>query len=242
MDWKMVAAGGVIALVAGSLVHTGLQHRFVEMRRRYVDVLRAIRAPMLPIALVAVAMVIAVSGLLMQVPILRWGWWQAIGGSGNVVVGQSEYPGIGWRIAAFAIPLAVVLLLPALALFEENSYRRGSESETWAERLRRQLMFGLMHLAAGIPIAIGLALTVAGLMFMWAYLREFNRLGAPEPPSLVLAHTAAGAQGYLTSDREARDARRQAQDVAVNHAAALHTVYNALLLIPFVAVLAVSVL
>lgn len=70
-----------------------------------------------------------------------------------------------------------VLCAPMLAHWEEQQYRRRSELQSGADRFLRQLRFGLAHLVMGIPVGFALALTVAGLGFMRAYLGGGGRAG-----------------------------------------------------------------
>jgi hypothetical protein len=140
------------------------------------------------------ACVLVVSFALIQLPVLSWGWWTALGGEGNPVTGGSTQT----RGTAFewAIPIAfLVLLLPALPLFalaEERMFRMGAENWSWRRRVRRTVEFGLIHAVIGIPIGIALALSCGGAYFMIVYLREFRRSGLPTVATIesTRAHTA----------------------------------------------------
>lgn len=54
-------------------------------------------------------------------------------------------------------------------LGEEELFRDGTRN--WRHVLPRSLVFGLMHLLPGVPIAAALALTIAGLWFTRQYFR-----------------------------------------------------------------------
>src|SRR5436190_9397932 len=130
-----------------------------------------------PLVLIAV---LVVASVLLLIPPLRIGWWTALGGTGNVVVGStSRTKGtfLVWLIPA----MFIVLLLPALPLFaerEELIFRRGAEDWSTGRRAWQGLSFGLVHLIMGIPIAVALALSLGGWYFTWAYLRGYRKSGS----------------------------------------------------------------
>jgi hypothetical protein len=143
---------------------------------------------------IVLACVLVVSFALIQLPVLSWGWWTALGGEGNPVTGgstQTQGTAFEW-----AIPIAfLVLLLPALPLFalaEERMFRMGAETWSWPRRVRRTVEFGLIHAIIGIPIGIALALSCGGAYFMIVYLREFRRTGLSTDATIesTRAHTA----------------------------------------------------
>ena len=130
-----------------------------------------------PVVLVAVA---SASLVLLQVPGLDWGWWSALGGLGNPVVGATDRT-VGTPLE-WALPLAfVALLLPALPLFaeaEERIFRAGAETWSWPRRLARAVVgFGLVHAVVGVPIGVALALSIGGAYFLAVYLRTARRAG-----------------------------------------------------------------
>lgn len=144
-----------------------------DIRQRTFLIVRGIRLRhVLPVPLVLAA-VLAVAQLLWFVPPLRWGWWTAIGGIGNPVLGTTERNQD--TALAWIIPLAfVLLLLPALPLFaeaEERRFRAGAETWSTRQRIWRGVQFGSMHAVIGIPIAVALALSVGGWWFTYRYLK-----------------------------------------------------------------------
>ena len=143
---------------------------------------------------IVLACVLVVSFALIQLPVLSWGWWTALGGEGNPVTGgstQTQGTAFEW-----AIPIVfLVLLLPALPLFalaEERMFRMGAETWSWPRRVRRTVEFGLIHAIIGIPIGIALALSCGGAYLMIVYLREFRRTGLRTDATIesTRAHTA----------------------------------------------------
>ena len=146
-----------------------------------------------PVPLVLTA-VVAVASLLLLVPGLDWGWWTALGGSGNPVTGGTEQTvGTIWE---WLVPLVFVsLLIPALPLFayaEELLFRRGSEHWTNRRRVLKTVQFGLLHAVIGVPIGVALALSIGGAYFMTVYLRSYARNGSVTEATLESsrAHTA----------------------------------------------------
>ena len=80
-------------------------------------------------AIPIVALIVATAGLLIQLPVLSFGWWSAIGGEGNPVVGVSDRD-LG--IAPVVIPLFFIGLLmgmPLLVAREEWVFRAAPRSE-----------------------------------------------------------------------------------------------------------------
>lgn len=75
---------------------------------------------MVPTGIADLVVVFLVLGALMVAsPVLRFGWWHLLGGAGNVLLGQTNYSGVWWRVAKFALPLALLLVIPILAHGEE---------------------------------------------------------------------------------------------------------------------------
>ena len=139
---------------------------------------------------------------LLFVPVLRWGWWSAIGGDGNPVFGESSTTmGTFW---AWLIPLVfmalVLLALPLFANAEERMFRMGAQDWSRRQRVVKVLQFGLIHAIIGIPIGVALALSVGGAYFMAVYLRSYARTGSTTEATLesTRAHTAYNASIIVT--------------------------------------------
>ena len=150
--------------------------------------------PPIPVLCVVVVAVI----VLVQIPLLSFGWWSALGGVGNPVTGNTE------RTAGTAlewlIPLCfIVLLVPALPLFaeaEERIFRLGSERRTQWQRFVKGIQFGLVHALIGIPIGAALALSIGGWYFTWWYLWGYRRTA--DPGAAMLESTRAHLAYNLT--------------------------------------------
>lgn len=181
--------------VVGVRLFNGLRYsRRPEARRLIVDVARGIRwRHIWPIPFVLGAIILVATGLL-QVPGLDWGWWSALGGSGNPVFGSStSTTGTVWEWLIPAVFLC--LLIPALPLFahaEERMFRSGAEAWSRGRRALRVVQFGLIHALIGIPIGAALALSIGGAYFMAVYLRAFGQTHGGDQATLesTRAHTA----------------------------------------------------
>jgi hypothetical protein len=154
-----------------------------------------------PVPLVLAGVLLVAIPLLM-VPPLRWGWWSALGGSGNPIFGSSTTTsGTVW---AWLIPLLfmalVVLALPLFANAEERMFRSGAQRWSPRKRVLKVLQFGAIHALIGIPIAVALALSVGGAYFMAVYLRAYALTGSTEQATLesTRAHTAYNALIIIT--------------------------------------------
>ncbi len=141
--------------------------------------------------------VLLVAVPLMMVPVLRWGWWSALGGDGNPVFGSST--ATTGTVGEWLIPLVfmtlVVAALPLFANAEERMFRTGAQYWSPRRRALKVLQFGLIHAVIGIPIAVALALSVGGAYFMSVYLRSYALTGSSSEATLesTRAHTAYNA-------------------------------------------------
>ena len=143
------------------------------MRNHVLDIVRGLRLRHFLLAWPVLFLVLLVASLLLLVPGLSWGWWTALGGVGNPVVGATtttKGSPLEWIIPT----VFILMLIPALPLFaesEERMFRLGAEHRSTWGRIRRAIEFGLVHALIGIPIGVALALSIGGGYFTWAYLR-----------------------------------------------------------------------
>lgn len=184
----------VLALVGTRLVTAATRvARTAGMRRRIVTILRGLRLRHFLMVPVVLAAVITVATLLLQIPGLSFGWWTAIGGKGNPVVGATDKT--AGTALEWIVPLVfMVFLVPVLPLFaerEEVMFRQGAEHWSWPRRAYKCIQFGLIHALIGIPIGVALALSIGGAYFMEGYLRMYRKEG-PEAALLesTRRHTA----------------------------------------------------
>lgn len=131
-----------------------------------------------PILVVVVATFIALA----ELPGLSWGWWSAIGGTGNPAFGGAPEGSAGPFEVVIPIVFAGLLLigLPLLVEGEEWIFRRGAEHRSRAANGRRSVLFGLVHALIGVPLAAALALSVGGFYFTGAYLRAYRATGSAD--------------------------------------------------------------
>jgi hypothetical protein len=167
----------VLALV-GTRVIGGVRRAYSgEQRRHTVAIVRGLRMRHFLLAIPVFVLVIVAASLLIQLPVLSFGWWTAIGGIGNPVTGSTERT--QGTVLEWLIPIVFLLvLLPALPFFaerEERAFRLGAEARTPLQRRWQDLKFGLIHAIVGIPIGVALALSIGGAYFTWCYLRGFRR-------------------------------------------------------------------
>lgn len=219
------------------------QAKHVRWRQDYISVLRALRWWMLPVAVVVLAAVVGLTQLLWQVPALRIGWWSLVGGVGNVYLGQTSNDGVGWRIVAVAVPLLLLLILPVAALAEESLFRSGLERQSWRVRIARQVAFGLIHcVLAGVPLAAGFAISVAGGYYATVYLLSY-RFAARASPDRVLVAPGPDErwEDWMLRADEELGRRAERQRVAVASAAAAHLTFNVLVLAVVIVAAAIAV-
>lgn len=192
-----IATAGVLTWVGTNLVMSTRQGLRSESRRRSATIVRGLRPRNFVAAVPVLGAVLAVASVLLGIPPLRFGWWTAIGGQGNPVVGSSSrFAGspLEWLVPAVFVFL-LVPLLPMLAEREEWAFRASAEHWPWPRRVRRCVEFGLAHALIGIPIGVALALSIGGAYFMAVYLRAARRDG---PQAGVEASTRAHLAYNLT--------------------------------------------
>ena len=189
-----LATSAVLVVIAYRLVQGFVAAVRGQGRVLAVAIIRSLRLRHFwPVPFVFAA-VIAVAVLAMTVPPLRWGWWSALGGVGNPILGSTTATAGSWL--DWAIPATfMALLAPALPLFahrEEQIFRQGVEHQGWPTRVRRAVTFGLVHAVVGIPVGAALALSIGGAYFTHRYLREYHATGSATEALLesTRAHTA----------------------------------------------------
>jgi hypothetical protein len=170
-----------LAFFGGRLaVNAGRAARSTDARQRTLVIARGLRLHHLLLAPLVMTGVLITAGVLYQIKPLQFGWWTALGGTGNIITGsttRTHGTTLEWIVPAFFLSL-VFPLLPLFAAREEEMFRLGAENWSTGHRIRRGLEFGLIHLIMGIPIAVALALSVGGWYFTWAYLRGYRRTGS----------------------------------------------------------------
>jgi hypothetical protein len=205
----------VLALVGTRLV-TAASHaaRSSNLRSHIVEILRGLRPRHFLLVPPVLALVITAATFLVQVPGLSFGWWTAIGGQGNPVVGATDKTA-GTPLEWIVPMVFMVLLIPVLPLFaerEEVMFRQGAEHWSWPRRAYKCIQFGLVHALIGIPIGVALALSIGGAYFMTAYLRMYRKVEAR------VAVTAHGDHVHLVTEDPG--------EAALLESTRAHTAYN----------------
>jgi hypothetical protein len=175
---RAVTAVDLLALVVLAVVGVRLveaARSSVEARAKSLVVVRGLQARHFLLALPVLSAIIAAAFVLIQLPVLSFGWWQAIGGVGNPAVGLTDQDlGIlNVLIPAFFLGLLVVAL-PLLVAREEWVFRRGAEHRGMWRNIGRSIVFGLAHAIIGIPLGAALALSIGGLYLTWCYLEGWR--------------------------------------------------------------------
>jgi hypothetical protein len=147
----------------------------VEGRRKAIAVVRGLRPRHFLLGMPVIVAVISTAFVLIQLPVLAFGWWTALGGQGNPVLGTTDR---SLGVFDVAIPVAfaslLVVSLPLLVAREEWVFRRGAEHRGAWNNIGRSLLFGLAHAVIGIPLGAALALSVGGLYLTACYLRGWR--------------------------------------------------------------------
>jgi hypothetical protein len=189
-----VITAGVLAFFGLRLVQGARYSVGGAGRRRVQEIVRGIRFRHVWPVPIVLTLVLATAVLLVQLPVLSWGWWTALGGQGNPVFGSNDQT--NGTPLEWLLPLVfIMLLVPALPLFalrEEQMFRQGAEHWSWIRRVVMALAFGLVHAIVGIPIGFALALSIGGAYFQFRYLRCFRQTGSQREAVLesTRAHTA----------------------------------------------------
>jgi hypothetical protein len=163
----------VLALVGVRLFEAARSS--VEARARMLAIVRGLRWRHFVRAVPTVFVIVATAWVLIQLPVLSFGWWTMIGGEGNPVVGVTAKD---YGIVSVVIPLLFIGLLiiglPLLVAREEWVFRRGAERRGTLANVGRSVLFGLAHAVVGIPIGAALALSIGGLYLTWCYLERWR--------------------------------------------------------------------
>ncbi len=182
--------------------------------RRFVwEVWSGFRPLMLIEILVVLAATVTVAVLLDGIGApFSWGWYKLLTGhSGNVGVtpildvGRSGYV-LLWA-AAIGVFCLLLVLMPFFAHSEEVDFRKGRE--TWKRILPTSLKFGLWHMWVGVPLSVGIALSLPGLYFAWKYTRAIRHAMRAD------------------ADLSLEDAR----DAGIYRSTVCHTLYNSVIML-----------
>jgi len=218
----------VIRIAFLTLVVAGLPlsvwRAWARRRAESLALLRSLRVSTFLIAIPMIAVTVTLGIALIQLPVLRWGWW-ALLDHGRP---QGPIATLSGSMAWIAVPFLLLVLaaLPRMVLIEERIYREGAEFRSPTRNLLQALRFGLAHsLWLGIPIGFGLALGIGGLWFTRRYLAAYRTAFFAEARQFVAEqrrttpHGAWIIAGSPISTRPVRDA-------AVLQSASAHLAWN----------------
>jgi hypothetical protein len=170
LDLLMVAVLAVVGVRLFEAARTS-----VGAHRKTLGVVQGLRSRHFVRAVPIVAVIVSTAWVLIQLPVLSFGWWSVLGGEGNPVVGVTEKD---YGIVSVVLPLFFIGLLivgmPLLVAREEWVFRRGAEVRGTAVNVGRSLVFGLAHAVIGIPIGAALALSIGGLYLTRCYLEGWK--------------------------------------------------------------------
>lgn len=239
----------VVGVVVWDLVGSLARHR-----TQHWALARNLRLRHFAIVTVVVPVTAAAAAVLSSLPVLSWGWWQAIGGEGSVVFARNRSLGPVSVLISLAVMVLLVAALPALVREEELLFRVGSEHRSRARQVALAVVFGSVHALVGIPLGTAVALTVPGLVFTREYLRGYRETEAalaesdaqsePEPEDvgtsepLDATDVSDSADAADASDAELGSVARRA---AVDASATLHLAWNIVIIaVVFTATVAVA--
>lgn len=158
----------------------------VHARAHVLELVGGLRVRHFLLAVPALVAVVGTAALLYQIPLMRFGWWSAIGGQGNPILGvtspesNTQLPFLDLLPVVFVFLL--ILGLPLLVEGEEHVFRRGAETRSWPYNLARAFLFGLSHAVIGVPLAAATALSLGGIyltaVYLWAWRETRSTTGA----------------------------------------------------------------
>lgn len=220
-------------LMGGYMLYSILQ---VARKQRATTgkVLEALRWHHLPLALGLLSLVLCCGYLLVtHAPLLNVSWLNLLHLKGTNILFSpaTEANSAAAATSSDLLPkllgggflLLLITALPVFAHGEEELFRRPWPFLTFGGRLLNSLLFGLMHMVVGVPLSAALALAVGGYGF-GLYNGHCYRLQRAKQPAPA-------------SDDEDLKQELAAQEAATYSSAALHAVYNLLIVLFLGAVL-----
>jgi hypothetical protein len=195
-----------IGILAGAMI----VHVYICERSNFSFVLLVISKftgrLLLEVCLVLALVTALILGL-SQIPsleFLNYGWSNLVfDGGGNILIrplieGVTNASAL-LRIFLSIALLSVVVILPFLAKYEEEYFRRGRH--TWQSIITQSIKFGIMHCVCGVSILVGIVLIIPGIYFGYKYKKTYDE---------CLSHMP----------------KEQAEGVAVTSSVSSHTLYN----------------
>lgn len=116
-------------------------------------------------------------------PFTKYGWMSLFytnGGNAGIQpitdLSKSGVPLL--RVVPIIFMAAFIVIIPIAAELEERFFREGISE--WPAIFRKSVVFGLWHCIVGVPLAVGIALSLPGLFYAWKYKRASEASGSTE--------------------------------------------------------------
>lgn len=228
---------GVMAYVIYSIGKSAFQE---SSRSFTLSVVKQFRFGMLLEVLLGIAIMIAVSVLLYQIPFLQWGWTQLIFDKPVNIVAAPTNTGSSALDKWIGIPflLLLVVAIPKLAHSEEKAFR--SKVTDFGGIVLNSIEFGLIHCIVGVPLAVGLGLGIGGLLFAIKYRKRFlgqlNEMGIQKRTDGTYSYTMEYTLKMIrevplitfikTDEDKVQEAVNKADKTALLYSTAYHTMWN----------------
>lgn len=233
----MSAVADIVGIAIMALMVFSITHLFYKKRGelKFIwHICRRFRITMLfEVLLLLAVIVILIIILMAYIPFLAWGWWSLFssdGMAGNILIA----PFIRYIESPSRIVVALILLfflevsvmLPFLAKEEEDLFRKGHND--WRSISKQSVIFGLAHLAVGIPIAAGIVLILPGFFFGYKYKK------ALVPARLYSNKFAHYSEYEIKTEQNTEQNDEDVEDGWFQYDAVLvsttyHTLYNAVI-------------
>lgn len=118
------------------------------------------------VVLCLVATLITAVVLINSFPIMKHGWSSLFFGK-SINIATAPMSIIESSFITIAFVLFLIVLIPFLAYQEELLFRHNKNK--LSQILISSFLFGIAHCIVGVPIGIGLALVISGLLYSYAY-------------------------------------------------------------------------
>lgn len=164
------------------------RNKIKQWQRFSLDLYKTIRLKHIVYAIIGIIGVITITIVLWMTnnKILQFGWLitPILNASHTVTENitqespDSSVSEITLIIMSIVVIVGLLLLLSALPQFaynEEKSFRKPYLDQSIWEKFKSCVVFGLMHLIMGIPVAAAIALMFGGAVFMFSADREFGK-------------------------------------------------------------------
>ena len=164
---------GVAALLT---VNFALNLRSSELKTAYralrtIRGWRALGAVLQAAAVLFMVVALGLSLIAVWPHVMGFSWLRLLATPAEAPAAGTNLMTSGLRVPGFAwvFWLLLVANVPRLAKNEERAFRQGHRK--LGPVLWQSVKFGLAHCLVGVPVGIGLAMTISGLWMAWHYLR-----------------------------------------------------------------------